>query len=99
MVKRRKYDRQFKLDLCKMVLEDDISINSIAREYDLSITMLQRWMREFRAYGENAFPGRGIKMSPDGRIKELEKEVQELKMEIEILKKTKNHFLQQQHKR
>lgn len=98
MVKQRKHDKEFKISICKLILEDKIPVSVVAREYSLAIPMVHRWVKEYKTHGSDGFVGRGHLRAEDARIKELEKENEELKMELEILKKTKKYFLQRQNK-
>lgn len=96
--KQRSYDREFKVTICKMVLEDNIPITDIGKQYSINIQIIYRWVNEYKTYGDDAFVGSGKLRSDDSKIKELERDLEEAKMEIEILKKTTKFFLQQQKK-
>ena len=96
--KQRSYDRKFKVTICKMVLEDNIPIADIGKQYSINIQTIYRWVNEYKTYVDDAFVGSGKLRTEDARIKELERDLEEAKMEIEILKKTATFFLQQQKK-
>ena len=50
--------------------------------------MLSRWVSEYESYGDNAFTGNGVPLrNKDLEIKRLQKRLEELEMENEILKK------------
>lgn len=96
--KQRSYDKDFKISICKMVLEDKIPIADIGKQYSINIQIIYRWVDEYKTFGDDAFVGSGKLRPEDGRIKELERDLEEAKMEIEILKKTAKFFLQKQKK-
>jgi len=97
------------MDLARAVYSRDLKIASmraldagsttaeIARKYQLSPKLLERWRGEWRAKGESAFPGIGRRADPpaldDARhIAELERKIGQLTMENDFLKKVLQHF-------
>ena len=69
----------------------------IARKYQLSPKLLERWRGEWRAKGESAFPGIGARaglpvLDDDRRIADLERKIGQLTMENDFLKKALQHF-------
>lgn len=94
---RKSYNREFKIAAVKLVLDDDMSVTSVAKELSIHCNTLYRWINEYEEYGENAFPGHGsILYSYQFENKKLKKEIFELRKEIETLKKfqaflSKNH--------
>ena len=66
----------------------DKSVLEVARELGISGSSLRRWINEYDEYGESAFPGHGNALfNSTYEIKKLQKQVDELKMENELLKK------------
>ena len=87
-MKRAVYDKQFKMGAVKHAQSVSRPIKDVARELDISGTTLRRWINEYDEYGESAFPGHGNALfNSTYEIKKLQKQVNELKMENEILKK------------
>jgi transposase-like protein len=98
------------MDLSRAVYSRDLKIaamraldagavpGEIARKYQLSPKLLERWRGEWRAKGELAFPGlgrRGVDLPPlddARRIAELERKVGQMTMENDFLKKALQHF-------
>ncbi len=70
----------------------------IARKYQVSPHLLERWRGEWRAKGDLAFPGigrRGVALpavDDARRIGELERKIGQLTMENDFLKKALQHF-------
>ena len=100
MGKRRKriFDRDFKIEVSKMAIEDNVSVANLGKSYGIAVQVIYRWIDEYKLYGEDAFVGTGNLRQEDAKIKELEKELEEAKLEIEILKKTAKYFLKKQGK-
>lgn len=85
---RRSYDRQFKIAAVKLVLEDNMSVASVAKELSIHYNSLYRWISEYEEYGESAFPGHGSALyNSQYEIKKLKRENEELRSELELLKK------------
>lgn len=56
---RRSYDKQFKIDTIKLVLEDDMLVSSVAKELSIHYNSLYRRISEYKEYGKSAFPEHG----------------------------------------
>ncbi len=85
MPTRKPYARAFKLEAVKLVTERGLSRTKVARELGLDITTLRRWIKEFAADGERAFPGHGHPR--DEELTRLRRENELLRQERDILKK------------
>ena len=85
---RRRFSKEFKLEIVKRSLGDE-RLSDIADEYKLHVNTISRWRREYLEAGQNSFPGEGNEQLNEDqkRIKRLEKELSEAKLESEILKK------------
>ena len=87
-MKRASYDKQFKMAAVKHAQSVSQPVKDVARDLGISGTTLRRWINEYDEYGESAFPGHGNALfNSTYEIKKLQKQVEELKMENEILKK------------
>jgi len=98
------------MDLSRAVYSRDLKIAAmraldagatgveIARKYQVSPHLLERWRGEWRAKGELAFPGIGRRgatlpaVDDARRIAELERKIGQLTMENDFLKKALTHF-------
>lgn len=96
-VSRTVYSRDMKIAAMRAI--DAGSTNAeIARKYQVSPHLLERWRSEWRAKGELAFPGLGRKGLPSPalddarRIADLERKIGQLTMENDFLKKALTHF-------
>jgi transposase len=93
---RAVYGRDLKITIMR-ALDAGSTIAEIARKYQVSPKLLERWRGEWRARGESAFPGLGRRAlrepQDDGqRIAELERKVGQMTMENDFLKKALQHF-------
>lgn len=98
------------MDLSRVVYSRDLKIAAmraldagsrsaeVARKYQVSPHLLERWRAEWRAKGDLAFPGigrRGVSLptvEDARRIAELERKIGQLTMENDFLKKALQHF-------
>ena len=93
MAKRRKnYSKQFKIDAVKLITEQGYKVTEAARNLGIDHTMLRRWKKELEAGVDNSFPGNGKMTAEQEELLRLRKEVEQLKMEKEILKKAAAFF-------
>ena len=91
------YSRELKITAMR-ALDVGSTTTEIARKYQLSPKLLERWRGEWRAKGEAAFPGIGRRwadlpaLDDARRIAELERKIGQLTMENDFLKKALQHF-------
>lgn len=94
---RAVYSRDLKVAAMR-ALDAGSGTGEIARKYQLSPKLLERWRGEWRAKGELAFPGIGRRgadlpaLDDARRIAELERKIGQLTMENDFLKKALQHF-------
>src|ERR1700691_4365056 len=93
---RTAYSRDLKIAAMR-ALDSGSATGEIARKYQLSPKLLERWRGEWRAKGESAFPGIGRgtgfpALDGDRRIADLERKIGQLTMENDFLKKALQHF-------
>jgi putative transposase len=91
------YSRELKIATMR-ALESGSTTGEVARKYQLSPKLLERWRGEWRAKGESAFSGIGRRgadlpaLDDARRIGELERKIGQLTMENDFLKKALRHF-------
>jgi len=94
---RTVYSRDLKIAAMR-ALDAGSTTGEVARKYQLSPKLLERWRGEWRAKGEFAFPGIGRRgaglpaLDDARRIAELERKIGQLTMENDFLKKAYQHF-------
>jgi|SRR5579864_674438 transposase len=94
---RQQYTRELKIATMRE-LEAGKSIAHVAREYQVSPKRLEVWKGEWRAKGELAFPGQGVRAQAKldaERIPQLERKIGQQAMEIDFLKKALRRFREQ----
>jgi transposase-like protein len=69
----------------------------VARRFEISPKLIERWRAEWRARGEASFPGTGRragpKLPPEERtVADLERKIGQLTPENDFLKKALQHF-------
>ncbi len=94
---RRQYTKEFKQEAVQLVLSQGGNASVVARNLGLKPNMLNRWIREFKADSEHAFPGLGKLKEPDEELRRLRKELADTKMERDILKKALAIFSKPSH--
>lgn len=89
---RTVYNRDLKIAAMR-ALDSGSTNGEVARKFQLSPKLLERWRGEWRAKGEAAFPGIGRRgaelpaVDDARRIAELERKIGQLTMENDFLKK------------
>ena len=89
---RRRFDRAFKLEAVNLVRERGVSAAQAARDLDVHENVLRKWVKEFAADPQHAFPGQGVMKPEQAEIERLRREVVRLKAERDILKKATAFF-------
>ena len=89
---RRRFDRAFKLEAVKLVRDRGVSASQAARDLDVHENVLRKWVKEFAADPQHAFPGQGVMKPEQAEIERLRREVIRLKAERDILKKATAFF-------
>ena len=89
---RRRFDRAFKLEAVKLVRDRGVSASQAARDLDVHENVLRKWVKEFAADPQHAFPGQGVMKPEQLEIERLRREVVRLKAERDILKKATAFF-------
>jgi len=93
--KRRKYNREFKLEAVRMVLEGERTLTQVAKNLGVNRNMLGRWRDELRRDAEEAFRGQGKKTAQDEELSRLRRELNQTKQERDILKKALAYFAEE----
>ena len=89
---RRRFDRAFKLEAVKLVRDRGVSAAQAARDLDVHENVLRKWVKEFAADPQHAFPAQGQMKPEQLEIERLRREVVRLKAERDILKKATAFF-------
>lgn len=91
---RRKYTKEFKKESVDYLLRSGKKVSEVASELGLRSEILNRWRREYEQHEEKAFPGQGNPV--EAELAKLRKELADVKMERDILKKAVSIFSKDQ---
>lgn len=92
MSTRRSYDKEFKISAVKLILEGGKSTASAARDLGVNENSLHNWKRAYLSDQEHSFPGNGHQKPEDEELRKLRKELRDMTMERDILKKAIAYF-------
>ena len=88
--KYRKFSPEFREEAAKMVVESSRPVADVARELGINETSLGNWVRAYREKHAGDEPP--LVMSERARLRELEREVRELRAKTEFLSKAAAYF-------
>jgi transposase len=88
---RRSFSDEFKTGAVALVLKEGKSITRVAKELDLTASSLGRWVEQARADAGKSTRGT-LTTEEKEELARLRKEVRELRLEREILKKAAVFF-------
>jgi transposase len=88
---RRQFTDEYKAGVVRLVLDDERTIGSVARELDLTATAVAEWVKRARA---NRTSGRtGLTTAEREELQRLRKENRQLREDRVILKKAAAFFV------
>jgi transposase len=87
---RRSFTPEYKEQVARMVVEESRAIPSTAREIGVNEQTLRNWVADYRKHHAGDEPP--LTISERARLRELEKEVRELRLEKEFLGKAAAFF-------
>lgn len=85
---RRKFDSEFKKEAVRQVVEGGRSVADVARSLGIHEILLHKWKRQYSEDPENSFPEKGRLKPQEEEIRRLKRELEDVKQDREILKKT-----------
>jgi transposase len=93
MGKYRKFSPEYRDEAVKMVIETSRPVAELARDLGINESTLSNWVTLYRREHP---PSEELGISDRARLKELEKENRELRLEREFLKKAAAFFAKEQ---
>lgn len=87
MRNQRRYDREFRLNAVKHYEANEKSLTEVAQDLGIPTSTLAGWIREYKEQGEKSFPGSGKIKPCNEEYYRLCKELEDVRMERDILKK------------
>jgi transposase len=93
MTKQRKhFDDSLKLEVVRMIKEQGLSILHVSQSMDIGATAIRRWLKQYEAE-QSGQRGIGSPLTAEQqRIRQLEQENRQLRMDVDILKKASAFF-------
>jgi len=89
---RRTFDSSFKLQIVQMIRNQGVSISQVCRDMNLGETAVRRWVAQFDAEHLGQV-GIGKPLTAEQqRIRQLEGDNQQLRMDNDLLKKASAFF-------
>jgi transposase len=92
--KRRNYSPEYRAEAVKRVIESSRTVAQVARELGILEGTLGNWVAAYRR--EHAGEEPQLSLDERARLHEVERELREVKMENEFLKKCASYFAQRQ---
>lgn len=92
---RQKFSQEYKLEAVKMVTEGGLSMAQASRNLGINPRLIFNWKNQLEADPANPFPGESSGRSAKAATNELQrlrKEVEQLRMERDFLKKAAVFF-------
>ncbi len=89
--KSRQFTKEFRAEAVRLVRESGKPVSGVARDIDVTETSLYAWMRQDRIDRGEGGPGT-LTSEELEELRGLRKEVRELRMERDFLKKTAAYF-------
>ena len=90
--KRHVFDSGFKLQVVRLIKDQEVSVSQVCADMNLGETAVRRWLKQFEAE-QAGQPGPGKPLTAEQqRIRQLEVENRQLRMDNDILKKASAFF-------
>ena len=93
--RRRNFDREFKLEAVRLIVEGGHKISEVARNLGISQNTLSNWKRQFLEDSRSAFPGKGHLKPFEEENRQLRRKLKIAEEERDILKKALAIFSQE----
>lgn len=89
---RKKFDTSLKLEVVRMIKEQGLSVPHVSQSMDIGETAIRRWLTQYDAE-QSGQRGIGNPLTVEQqRIRHLEVENRQLRMDVDILKKASAFF-------
>lgn len=89
---RRRFTKEFKSQAVELSRQPGMTVARAAADLGVTATSLHRWRKELAENGDDAFRGHGVRTAADAENHRLKRELAEVKMHLDILKKATAFF-------
>ncbi|MDR1588718.1 MAG: transposase [Oscillospiraceae bacterium] len=86
-----KKSREFKFEVMRLHFENNLSINELAKRFDLPRQTIYGWRSQYRRHGANAFVGCGHGRATEEELFRLRSENERLKRENKMMRNKLKH--------
>jgi len=93
--KRRKYDREFKVEAVKLVTGGGGGVAEVARNLGIHENLLYKWKEKYSEDMAYAFPGKGRLKPAEEEVRRMKRALADVTQERDILKKALAIFSQE----
>ena len=93
---RKRYTKEFKLSAVYLMLSNAYQPKEVFKMLNVDRQTVYRWVQEFKQHGESAFDEKAV--LPGDEVRRLQKQLADMQMENEILKKATAYFAEQHKK-
>ena len=90
MGNRKTYSAEFKEEVLELLSQPGQTVSGVARDLGLSTSMVNRWRKEKRELGRQAFVGQGV--SRDEELTRLKRELAKVTKERDFLRDAAAYF-------
>ena len=90
MSKKKRYSNEFKLQAARLVVESGYTYQEAAERLGTTDWSIRQWVAKFRKDGQ--LPPKGASQPEADEFRQLKKELKQLRLENEILKKAAAYF-------
>ena len=89
---RKKHPREFKIEVVRKLQSGEVSLAELSRRINVGQQDICQWRKEVESKGEDVFPGNGKRAGQAAEIARLQRELERVKEERDILKKAMAFF-------
>jgi transposase len=86
------HDKEFKMQAARLVVEEGKKPKALAEELDVALGTLRNWISAYKDKEDEGFVGSGNVPPEIASVREMEKQIEDLKEENKILKKAMHIF-------
>ncbi len=90
--RKRIFDKAFKENIVKMILNKEKKVSELSRELDINPNILHTWKNQYLSKKHEAFPGKGHQSSDEAELTRLRRQLKDVTDERDILKKALGIF-------
>jgi transposase len=89
---RKKYSKEQKTEVVRYAIKGTEPLVSVAEKFGVPYHALMGWIKEWNDDPKEAFRGQGKMTAPHGEVARLKKELAQVTMERDFLKKVSAYF-------